>query len=74
MNTYSKDILDSYWSSGKRIIHDGKKYRVGKMSYSDYFFEPGEPKGETEPFNKGTLWLEKVENKHDLFTVEETLD
>lgn len=69
MNTYSKDILDTYWSSGKKIIHEGGKYRVGKMSYGDYFFEPGAPHRETEPFNEGTLWLEKIEGKHDLYRV-----
>jgi len=71
MNTYSEDILESFWSSGKKIIHEGKKYRVGKMSYGDYFFEPGEPKGETKPFNKGTLWLEKIESKQNLYIVHE---
>ena len=61
-----------YWSSGKKVIHEGKEYRVGKMSYGDYFFEPGEPKGETEPFNMGTLWLKKAENAQNLYTVDDS--
>ena len=49
------------WAKGKRIIRKGISYRVGKMSYGDYFLEPGKPQGETKPFNKGTFWLEQVD-------------
>ncbi|HVB23835.1 MAG TPA: hypothetical protein VNG51_18000 [Ktedonobacteraceae bacterium] len=71
MKGYSKDTLDCYWSSEKKIIHEGTAYRVGKMSYEDYFFEPGDPKGETEPFNKGTLWLRKDKNDPTLYIIDE---
>jgi len=38
------------------------------MSYGDYFFEPGLEKKETEPFNIGTLWLEKI-SKTNLYKI-----
>lgn len=48
------------WAEGKHIILNNIKYRVGKMSYDDYFLEPGIEGKETDPFNMGTLWLKKV--------------
>ena len=53
--------LNQKWSNGKTLTLKGITYRVGRMSYGDYFLEPGEPRGETKPFNKGTLWLERVD-------------
>lgn len=58
---FKKEFLHSKWSTGERIMYLGVSYRVGKMSYGDYFLEPGEPQGETKPFNKGTLWLKRVD-------------
>ena len=52
------------WAKSKRIIHKGISYRVRKMSYGDYFLEPGKPQGETKPFNKGTLWLERIDKNN----------
>ena len=63
---FNQATLYYCWASGSRLKLNGKQYRVGKMSYGDYFLEPYNPKyplgkGEREPFEKGTLWLEKIE-------------
>lgn len=68
MDTIKEADLRLYWSKGIPLIYKGKKYRVGKMSYGDYFLEPGIPKGETKPFNKGTLWPEKIDK--DTYKIE----
>ena len=60
---FTADYLREHWGNGKKITFKGRKYRVGKMSYGDYFFEPGTERAETKPFNRGTKWLERVENK-----------
>ena len=51
-----KEVLYQRWSTGAPLILDGVKYRVGRMSYGDYFLEPGRPRGERYPFNTGTRW------------------
>ena len=51
-----KVVLYRHWATETPIVLKGKPYRVGRMSYGDYFLEPGQPKGETKPFNEGTLW------------------
>ena len=52
-----------YWSKNKPLKLGGKIYRVGRMSYGDYFIEPGQDNGrETDPFRNGTIWL-KDENE-----------
>lgn len=56
---FQGEDLRKHWAEDMPISFGKKTYRVGKMSYGDYFFEPGKPKGETEPFNNGTLWLQK---------------
>ena len=61
MKIFTAEQLRELWSKGKRIVLNRISYRVGKMSYGDYFFEPGQERGETKPFNKGTLWLEKID-------------
>ena len=63
---FTADELREHWGNGKPIDYNGTLYRVGKMSYGDYFLEPYNPKyplgkGERKPFEKGTLWLEKIE-------------
>ena len=52
--------LRELWGSGQKISFEGRLYRVGKMSYGDYFLEPGSEHKETDPFNKGTLWPEET--------------
>lgn len=61
MKIFSVEEIRNCWSTGKKISFNKIRYRVGKMSYGDYFLEPGKPQGETKPFNKGTLWLEKID-------------
>ena len=60
---FKKELIHFKWSTGSTLIHKGIKYRVEKTSYGDYFLEPGKSQGETKPFNKGTLWLEKVDKE-----------
>ena len=50
-------------------IIDNISYRVGKMSYGDYFFEPGIDKGELSGFNRGTLWLMRSEENKNIFVI-----
>jgi len=74
-NVLSKDIIRKHWLEEKPMIYQGKKYRIGKMSYGDYFLEPFDPKfplgkGEKEPFGRGTLWLKKIKGTPDLYEVE----
>lgn len=69
---FSPEFLREHWGRGKKIKICSKSYRVGRMSYGDYFFEPTLTKkekkkyyGETKPFHPKTLWLEKklIKNK-----------
>lgn len=63
--SWHKDELDKHRMTDKATLkHGGQKYRVGRMSYGDYFLEPGKPKGETQGFNSGTRWLEKHSEHH----------
>lgn len=65
--TLHEDVLKEYWGNGKALSHNGKKYRVNKMSYGQYFLEPINWDGsETQGFSKDTLWLERDENKRHL--------
>ena len=68
MDTIKGTDLRLYWSKGIPLVYKGKAYRVGKMSYGDYFLEPGKPQGETKPFNRGTKWTERIE-KTDVFKI-----
>lgn len=57
--------IQEHWSTGKPYNYKNKKYRVGKMSYGDYFLEPFTKKiyGEKEGFAPKTLWLQQVSGK-----------
>ena len=59
---FSPELIKSLWASGKKLEYDGIQYRVGRMSYGDYFLEPGPEHRETDGFNRGTLWLEKAQD------------
>lgn len=61
--TFSTYALRNAWAKDERIVLDGEKYRVGRMSYGDYFLEPREEQGETMPFNSGTVFLKKIPKK-----------
>lgn len=67
--TFDLDIIKEKWGNGKKITFQGRKYRVGRMSYGQYFLEPGLKRGEREPFNEGTIWLLKVENNPYKLTI-----
>ena len=54
--TIEKTVLYHHWATETPMMFEGKSYRVGRMSYGDYFLEPRQPQGETMPFNTGTLW------------------
>ena len=66
-----EDVLRNMWGMGLKITLYGKRYRVGKMSYGDYFFEPITSKKikETDPFLKGTIWPEKDGEWYYLYAV-----
>ena len=67
MQTFSPDLLIDCWASGKTLVYNNRRYRVGRMSYGDFFLEPGTPQGETKPFNPGTLWLKRLPG--DLYAI-----
>ena len=72
--TIEKEKIYQHWSNETKIKIKDKEYRVGKMSYGDYFLEPYEESknlGENDDFVKGTLWLQKVENKPNLLKMED---
>lgn len=57
---FTPEKLRKHWGNGKSLTYKGKRYRVGKMSYGDYFLEPVSFKGgESSGHSKNTKWLEK---------------
>ena len=58
---FSGDELRELWATGKPLIINKKRYRVGKMSYGDYFLEEERDwdRPETAPHSVRTLWFEK---------------
>jgi hypothetical protein len=69
MHYWGIDKLRKHWGDSKPIVFKGRKYRVGKMSYGQYFLEPYDPRypqgrGERESFPRGTLWLEEGTKKN----------
>ena len=63
---FSIDKIRKFWGTGTPLIHKGKKYRVGRMSYGSFFLEPADYKGrETDPFPEGTLWLKRSKKKEE---------
>jgi len=58
--TIHANTLRQLWSREEKIDLDSTEYRVGRMSYGDYFLEPLPETAETAPFNRGTLWLERI--------------
>lgn len=67
---FGAENLRKLWGSGKPITYKGKKYRVCRMSYGDFFLEPMSWKGgETEGFSSGTLWLEKAKDNPYFYEV-----
>jgi len=61
MKILSEQYLHNHWAKEDRIKLRSKSYRVGKMSYGDYFLEPVNwPQGENYGHSPDTLWPEKV--------------
>lgn len=60
---FSVEYLTKFWISEKPITYKKRRFRVGKMSYGDWFLEPTKTiRGETKGFGRGTLWLERTFN------------
>ncbi len=54
IQNFIKDWLYEHWASGETW----KGYRIGRMSYGEYFLEPkGWKGGELDGFARGTLWV-----------------
>ena len=64
----SEQELSDCRKTGKRLQFNKIQYRVGKMSYGQYFLEPGKDGGEMSAFNKGTIWL--IKDKQNYFVSE----
>lgn len=63
--SFTPEELHKHWGNGKPIQYRCKRYKVGKMSYGDYFLEPADDiRGETEGFSPKTVWLEKKAKKN----------
>jgi hypothetical protein len=66
---WTEDALRKLWGTGEPVKFKGRKYKVGKMSYGDYFFEPVSRKQrkETDLFDPKTLWLKKAKKYRYLY-------
>lgn len=62
-SVFSEAELYHHWAKEQRMTLNGVSYRVGKMSYGQYFLEPGIALGERAPFNTGTLWLSLIDDE-----------
>lgn len=59
---FKTNFLIEKWGDSSAVLYKGKKYRIGRMSYGDYFLEPFEIKaGEGRLHSSRTLWLEKID-------------
>ena len=70
-----KHIVKEHYLNQKPYSYRNKKYRIGRMSYGDFFMEPITKKiyGEKDGFAPGTFWLYEIKSKkyENLFQVEE---
>lgn len=70
----AKEEITGAWSNGSTVTAGDRRWRVGRMSYGDFFLEPAElaPLGEREGFATGTLWgeLKKEDNNAQYFEFE----
>lgn len=57
----SEQYVQSHWSNGNPIKLRGKTYRIGKMSYGEYFLEQKKDWNlpETANHSTDTLWLRR---------------
>ena len=56
---FVEQMLQTCWAKEQPLRLNGIAYRVGRMSYGQYFLEPGITGGERAPFNQGTIWIVK---------------
>lgn len=70
MKNYIEEKLRDKWNSGRPLIRDGRKYRVGCMSYGQYFLEPlwKRQRKENEWHDPETIWLYPImiKNKYGI--------
>lgn len=67
----SKSYLEAKWSNGETIKLRGKSYRVGHMSYGEYFIEPiayAKKATENDYHSNDTLWPRKELRDNGVFT------
>ena len=59
MIRFSAEYIRSSWASGERIKIRNKSYRIGRMSYGEYFAELWKQRNrsETLPHHSETLWF-----------------
>jgi len=66
--------LRELWGDEKTVEIAGNNFRVGKMSYGDYFLEPVSWKGgETDGFSRQTIWLKKSDTKKNIYKADTTI-
>lgn len=58
MIVMSESYLRAHWEKSIRLR--GAEYRVGRMSYGDWFLEPKPWGGERDGFASGTLWPVRI--------------
>ena len=64
MINFSEEYIKNHWSNQEPIRLRGKTWRVGKMSYGEYFLEQKKDWKLTENdyHSKDTLWLTRFIN------------
>lgn len=69
---FTEKELEQYRYGNKLFSYRGKKYRLSRMSYGDFFFEPANWKGgERDGFAPGTIWLKKELENNKVVYVED---
>ncbi len=72
MKTLYIELVRELWGSGKSIKMGNKFYRMGRMSYGDYFLEPITWKGgERDGFPKDTHWLKLREDNPYIYEIDQ---
>lgn len=57
----NQKLLRTCWRNNKPINYNNRQYRVGRMSYDQYFLEPVEFQGsEIDGHSPDTIWLERI--------------
>ena len=70
----TKEDLRDWWANNTPVRYKGKIYRVGKMSYGDYFLEPKNYKGgERMPHSPQTRFFYLKDQHKQVYGVGEPL-